>query len=74
MIRLELQLELSYQVLDADGADFVFNIHAARTPHQSVADETLVLNQPVTPDIGTDDATGTRFMRLHANPGPLTLA
>ena len=74
MIRLELQIELTYEVLDADGADFVFNVHAAETPHQTVADETLVINQAVTPDVGTDIATGTRFMRLHANPGPLRLA
>jgi transglutaminase-like putative cysteine protease len=74
MIRLELQLALTYEVQDLNGADFVFNIHAAHTPHQTVVDESLVLNQPVTPDIATDSATGTRFMRLHANPGPLQLA
>lgn len=31
MIRLELAVELGYQVEDAAGADFVFNIQAAQT-------------------------------------------
>jgi transglutaminase-like putative cysteine protease len=73
MIRLELQLELAYEIHDPDGADFVFNIHAARTPHQSVEDERLLLNQDLTPEVAADPATGTRFMRLHAGPGPLQL-
>ena len=73
MIRLELRVELTYDVQDSNGADFVFNIHAAHTAHQTVVDESLVLEQPVTPDIGTDSSTGTRFMRLHANPGALGL-
>ncbi len=46
MIRIELQLGLNYQV-DAYGADFIFNIHAALTPHQTLAAESLVINQPV---------------------------
>jgi len=74
MIRLDLRVELAYDIQDPNGADFVFNIHAAHTAHQSVADESLVLDQPVTPDVGTDAATGTRFMRLHADPGPLRLS
>jgi transglutaminase-like putative cysteine protease len=74
MIRLELQLELAYEVRDPDGADFVFNVHAAQTPHQTVEDERLVVNQPVTPELATDPTTASRFMRLHAGPGPLRLA
>ncbi len=58
---------------DPAGADFVFNIHAAHTSHQTVENERLVLSQPVEPDIATEPATSTRFMRLHANPGPLHL-
>ncbi|HEX9719819.1 MAG TPA: transglutaminase family protein, partial [Ramlibacter sp.] len=57
MIRLELQLELAYEIRDSDGADFVFNIQAAQTPHQTVEDERLVVNQAVTPEVATDPAT-----------------
>jgi transglutaminase-like putative cysteine protease len=71
LVRLELELTLAYEIRDADGADFVFNIHAARTPQQSVENERLTLSQPVSPDVLTDPATATRFMRLHAGPGRL---
>ncbi len=74
MVRLELQLELAYDILDPNGADFVFNIHAAHTPQQTVENEQLTLNQPITADVATDPTTATRFMRLHANPGPLQLS
>jgi len=72
MIRMQLQIELTYLV-DAFGADFVFNIHAARTPSQVVSAESLVLSQAVTPKIATDPSTRNRYMRLHALPGPLRL-
>jgi hypothetical protein len=42
MIRIELQVELSYEV-DEHGADFVFNIHAAHTASQAISAESLVL-------------------------------
>ncbi len=74
MVRLELELELSYEIRDPEGADFIFNIHAAQTPQQTVENERLVVNQPVTPEVATEPATASRFMRLHANPGPLRLA
>jgi transglutaminase-like putative cysteine protease len=73
MIRLELQVDLSYQV-DQYGADFVFNIHAAHTRSQTIAAEKLVLSQPLTPRIDTDPATGNRYMRLRAEPGELKLS
>jgi len=72
-IRLQIQVDLAYDIRDPAGADFVFNIHAAHTSHQTVENERLVLSQPVEPDIATEPATSTRFMRLHANPGPLHL-
>ena len=73
MIRIALDVQLAYEIRGGDGADFVFSIHAAKTPHQRVLDESLVLSQAVTPDIATDPCTGTRYMRLHADPGPLHL-
>ncbi|WP_085317167.1 transglutaminase-like domain-containing protein [Derxia lacustris] len=72
MTRIEVQLELHYEV-DAFGADFVFNLHAAFTPQQAVWNERLTLNQPVPTLLHADPATGTRFLRLSALPGPLTL-
>ncbi|MES2937226.1 MAG: transglutaminase family protein [Pseudomonadota bacterium] len=74
MIRLQLELQLDYEIQDPEGADFIFNIHAAQTSQQTVESETLVLSQPVPTDMATDPATATRFMRLHANPGPLKLS
>lgn len=74
MIRIKLQVELEYQVGEGPGADFVFNIHAAQTGSQTVVDESLDISQPVTPQLHTDPATGTRCMRMHADPGPLAIA
>ena len=71
MVRLELEVGLAYEIPDPDGADFVFNIHAAHTPQQTVRDERLTLSQPLSADVQTDAATGTRFMRLHGSPGAL---
>jgi transglutaminase-like putative cysteine protease len=70
MIRLELQVELNYQV-DQYGADFVFNIHAAQTRSQVIASEKLQLSQPIFPQMYTDPLTGNRYMRVRAEPGPL---
>ena len=68
MIRLELQVELNYEI-DQYGADFVFNIHAAQTRSQVIAAEKLVLSQPIVPQMYTDPVTGNRYMRLRALPG-----
>ena len=73
MVRIELQVDLSYEV-DAFGADFVFNIHAAHTPCQSLSYESLVLSQPITPQVHTDPSTGNRYMRLRAMPGELRVS
>ncbi len=72
-VRLELVLELQYEVTGETGADFIFNIHAARTSNQQVRHERLTLNQPIEPEVATAAGTATRFMRLHAEPGPLNL-
>ncbi len=70
MIRMDLQLDLQYDI-DAHGADFVFNIHAAHTPWQVVMAERLVLSQHVQPQLHTDPITRNRYMRLRALPGTL---
>ncbi|WKB55851.1 transglutaminase-like domain-containing protein [Eleftheria terrae] len=73
MIRIQLEVELSYDIGE-QGADFVFNIHAAHTHCQTVSSERLVLNQPVTPQVQTDPATGNRYMRLKGEPGKLNIS
>lgn len=71
MIRLELAIELAYDVEDEAGADFLFNIQAARTPCQTVTQERLRLSSPATPAEATDPASASRFVRVHAGPGTL---
>lgn len=73
MVRLNLQVTLQYQV-GAYGADFVFNVHAAHTPSQTLSDERLTLGQPVDAQLHTDEVSGNRILRLRAPPGELTVA
>ena len=70
MVRIQLHIELNYMI-DADSADFVFNIHAAHTPSQTVSAERLNISQPVDTYVHTDPATGNRYLRLRAFGGPL---
>jgi transglutaminase-like putative cysteine protease len=73
MIRLELHVELSYEV-DQHGADFVFNVHAARTPCQTLRVERLTLSQTVAVRTHTEPVTGNRYLRVRALPGELKLS
>jgi transglutaminase-like putative cysteine protease len=73
MIRIELQIDLKY-VIDPQGADFVFNIHAAHTAHQTISAERLWLSQPIASQIHTDPLTGNRYLRLRAEPGELNVS
>jgi len=70
MIRMQLQLDLNYGI-DAYGADFLFNIHAAKTRNQRLVMEQLIISQPSEPQMWTESTTNNRFMRLHAEPGQL---
>jgi transglutaminase-like putative cysteine protease len=70
MIKLKLALELNYDIAQ-HGCDFVFNIHAAHTPCQSVVAENLQLNQALAWDIYRAPDSGNRYLRLHGNAGPL---
>ena len=72
MIRIELQLELNYQV-GAQGADFIFNLHAAQTACQAVSDERLTLSQDIDWQLHADPVSGNRILRLRAGPGELRL-
>jgi len=73
MIRIELQVDLHYEV-DEHAADFVFNVHAAHTRCQTVVAEQLWLSQPIESRMQTDPATGNRYLRLRALPGQLTVS
>lgn len=70
MIRLHIALELVYYIGEY-GGDFVFNIHAAHTQRQRVVREALSLSQALPSVVQTDPATGNRYLRLRAAPGPL---
>ena len=73
MIRLEIALELDYDIADP-GCDFIFNIHAALTPRQQVLHESLVLSQNVATRVDADLATSNRYLRVQALPGPLKVS
>lgn len=72
MTRLRLSIALDYDVA-APGCDFVFNIHAAQTDRQRVTDEALRLSQDVRWRVDVDPVTRNRYLRLSAQPGPLTV-
>lgn len=72
MVRLELFLELSYEVLQVP-ADFVFNIHAAQTKQQKVVGEELVVSQKVPTTIHTASASCNRYLRFSGERGPLSV-
>jgi hypothetical protein len=72
MTRIEHHISLSYLV-GPQGADLIFNIHAAHTAQQTVSNERMLINQALVPQLYTEPGTGTRFMRLRALPGTLLL-
>lgn len=72
MIRLKFTIELNYEI-DHEASDFIFNIHAAQTAQQSVVEERLYINQPVSTSLYTDPTYGSRYIRFKAEPGSLAL-
>lgn len=72
MIRLDFTVELKYEIAESS-ADFIFNIHAANTPWQTVVTEALAVSQPVQAQVYTDEPGTNRYMRLRAQPGALTV-
>jgi transglutaminase-like putative cysteine protease len=71
-MRMRYEVELGYEVRSG-GADFIFNVQAARTPRQQVLWESLATTQFVPLDEYVDPATSGRFLRLRAHPGQLVL-
>ena len=63
---------LNYEI-EQPGCDFIFNIHAAQTRHQTVVSESLFISQPLLTRLYTDPVTHTRYLRVKALAGPLTV-
>jgi transglutaminase-like putative cysteine protease len=72
MVRMKFSIELAYEIFDAR-ADFIFNIEAAQTPHQTIVSEKLDISQAVHRDSYTDPRLAARFLRLQASAGPLNV-
>ena len=72
MVRLRFSLQLGYEIVEWP-CDFIFNIQAARTRCQTIVDEHLFISQQIPTSMHMDPAQGNRFIRLRANPGPLTV-
>lgn len=72
MISLKFSIELQYEI-DPPGCDFILSIHAAQTAYQTVANESLTLTQDLPLHMYTDPITHTRFLRLKAMPGLLSV-
>jgi transglutaminase-like putative cysteine protease len=73
MIRLEIAIDLDYEIADP-GCDFIFNIHAAQTQRQQVLHESLTFSQDLHSLVETDPSTLNRYLRVHAFAGPLRLS
>jgi transglutaminase-like putative cysteine protease len=72
MPRLQFSIALHYDITPP-GCDFIFNIHAAQTLRQRVVNESLSLSQQLSANVYTDPVTLTRFLRLQAFAGQLTV-
>jgi len=72
LVRLKFSIELNYEI-DPPGCDFIFSIHAAQTQHQIVVSESLGISQNLLSNLYTDPCTSTRYLRLKAFAGPLTV-
>ena len=73
MVRLQFSIELGYEVAEP-GCDFIFNVHAAQSPQQTVISEQLNLSQQVNSAVHTDPRTHGRFLRVSAQPGLLVVS
>ena len=73
MIRLSFAIELEYEIA-GQPADFVLNIHASRTPWQTVVSESFVSSRPPSSTWCTPTTrSATATARLRAGPGPVSV-
>src|SRR5436309_5423154 len=68
-IRIGYRLDLHYEV--SGPADFIFNIHAARSARQRVLSEAVIVDPPLAWRVDTEPTLGNRLLRLHADVGAL---
>jgi transglutaminase-like putative cysteine protease len=69
--QFEVDCRLDYQL--SGPCDFLFQIHALDGIDQSVLRESLSLSPKLAPHVYADPTVGHRFLRLHAEAGPLSL-
>src|SRR5437764_14501814 len=65
--RLRYKVELLYEVLAP--TDFIFNVHAARTPQQKVLSESVTLAPEAPFVVDSEPAAGNRLLRTSSVPG-----
>src|SRR4051794_31050450 len=71
-VKMEFEIGLDYNI-DSPHADFIFNIHAAKTDAQTVLIEQLNINQAINYHVQVDSASANRWLRLRAQSGPLSV-
>lgn len=71
-VRIAYSVELGYQVRQS-GADFLLNVHAARTARQVVVREHLDMDPPIETRQYDDAATCVRLLRFRAPAGLLVV-
>ncbi len=71
MPTFEIDLALTYQVTGP--SDFVFQIHALHGMDQQVLGESLQIEPALPSRVFADPTLNHRFLRLHADAGPLSL-
>lgn len=67
----DVDCTLSYQVNGP--TDFLFQVHVLNGMDQQVLDESLLITPPLPQHIYADPSVGHRFLRLHADAGPVEL-
>lgn len=72
MVRIKFFIELRYEIV-AFPADFIFNIHAAKTACQSLVSEKLQVAPSVAVVLFADPTSGNRYVRIRAEPGFLDI-
>lgn len=66
-----IEAQLDYEV--SAPAHMLLNIEAARTGSQAVVAEALTIEPPTGMQVFCDEASGNRFIRFDAKPGPLKI-
>ena len=70
MVRIKFFVALQYEIMDAP-CDFIFNVHAAIAPRQTLVTENFSISQPANVSLFSDPCNGNRYARLRAMPGRL---